>query len=101
MGYRIPLAVAVSLSLCGPATAQPEGTQRCQCLCQSGQDPDGNGGRAAFLIHDNADPSICPIFNDRNCEINDPSTGEKHYGTTDLCEPLSEQRYREIKSPPG
>jgi hypothetical protein len=101
MDYRTPLAVAVLLSLCGSAAAQPEGTDKCQCLCQTGQDADGNGGRMSFLIYESAESSICPIFNDRSCEIRDPDTGEKHYGLTDLCEPLSDEQYRKIKSPPG
>jgi hypothetical protein len=54
----------------------------------------------SVLIYESAEPSICPIFNDRSCEISDPDTGEIHYGQTDLCEPLSDERYRQIKSPP-
>ena len=101
MDYRMPLlALSATLFLFGSATAQSEGTNRCQCQCITGQDADGNGGRMAFLVYESADFSICPIFNDKNCEISDPDTGERHYGSTDMCEPLSEQRYREIKTPP-
>ena len=100
MRYQMLLIVAASLILPGSAVAQPEGTDKCQCLCMSGQDADGNGGRMSFLVYESAEPSICPIFNGRSCEINDPDTGDKHYGDTDLCEPLSEERYRQIKSPP-
>lgn len=101
MVFRMLSAVVVVMLFQGPAASQPVGTDRCQCLCRTGQDEDGNGGRMAFLIYENADFSICPIFNDRSCEIMDPDTGESHYGMTDLCEPLSDRRYESLKGSGG
>lgn len=98
MAYRAILAVLAVFLLQSDALAQSVGTDKCQCLCLTGQDEAGNGGRMAFLIHESADSAICPIFNDRTCEINDPDTGEKHYGISDLCEPLSNERYDALKS---
>ena len=101
MIYRMLFSVVVVLLFHGATAAQPVGTDRCQCLCQTGQDADGNGGRLSFLIYENADFTICPIFNDRSCEIMDPDTGESHYGLTDLCEPLGEQRHKELTGGSG
>lgn len=105
MDYSRPLALVVALALHGSALAQ-EGTDRCQCLCMTGENEDGNGGRMSSVVQQSAEFSICPIFNDRSCEIKDDSTGQVHFGTTILCEPLGGTGYLDaqisppIKTPP-
>jgi hypothetical protein len=100
MRYTRLLMITAFLILPGSAAAQSEGTDKCQCLCRTEQNEYGGGGRMSILIHQSVESSICSIFNDRTCEISDPDTGEKLYGLTEACEPLSDEHYEAIKSPP-